>query len=275
MTESDSRTGFSQISLILEFIIFSASIAIAASWILGTPLFYSDSGPVISVFTALSLIILVAVRLTGRFLFGWPLPLTLAMLVIVLGGNLTSIIMVSSLPPEFTKAFGLVFTSAATSTGLIVYCVYELFTKLRKTPQNAFIFDDILLHIAVLPVAMGLLGYVFQKPFYTGNSADPRIGTTFLELSLMALFAVNAVFSNRNLFFWRLLSSGWSNRITFFILIVNQFALPFIVGWYFQGVEELKSFGLEVYVMLANGIAVISFLMIQAYLHYSQKENAA
>ena len=270
MNELESHKRITQISIILEFIILAVSIVIASSWLLGSPLFYSDSGPVMSVFTALSLLVLSAVRLTGRFLFGWPLPLTFAMLVMVMGGNLTSIILVSTLPPEFSRAFDLVFTSVATSFGLTLYCIYELFTKLRKTPQNVFIFDDILLHLALLPVAMGLLAHVFDKPFYTGNSADPRIGTIFLELFLMGLFAVNAVLSNQNLFIWRLLSSTWSNRIAFLILIFNQFAVPFIVGWYFQGLE---GFGLEVYVMLANGIAVILFLMIQAYMHYYQNET--
>lgn len=257
-----------RISVILEFIMFITAAIFTIAWLLDVPLFYRKTGPVLSMFTSISILLTVGVRMARRYLFGWPQPLTFAILVIVLGGNFTSLMMVTSLPPNFTKAFDLVFTSSVTSTGLILFCTYELLINLRKTPGSPFIVDDMILHLALLPVALSLLSYVFHQPDYTTSPVDPRIGVTFLEMTLLSLYTINAVLTNHDLFLWQFLASSWSNRITFALLITNQFAVPFLVGWIFpQSGELMGMVGLEIYVMIAGAIATLLFLFIQAYLH--------
>ncbi len=274
MKETKTYTPVKVLSIVLESLLFVVSLAILLAWIAGKPLFYSDSGAVISIFTALSILFLSGVRLADRFLFGWPMPLSYALLVIVLGGNLTTLLMLYSLPPQFTKSFDLVFTSAVTSTGLIIFCIYEILIRLRRTPKSVFIIDDILLHIALLPVALGLLAYVFDRPWYLSSPIDPRIGVTYVEMALLGIYTINAALTNRDLFLWRFLTESLVNKITFTALVINQFAVPFLVGSIFHGKDEdLQGMaGLEVYVMIAGAFAIIMFLTIQAYLHRTHEK---
>ncbi len=51
-------------------ILIGASIAVGA-WVFGTPLFYRTDGPVLSIFTAISILIIVGLRFASRnFTYG-------------------------------------------------------------------------------------------------------------------------------------------------------------------------------------------------------------
>lgn len=256
-----------KISTVLEFILLAGTAVVTLLWFAGMPLLYYENEPVMSVFTSISLMLMIGSRLAQRLLFGWPTPLTLALVGLVLGGNLSSILMHTSMPPELMQSFDIVLTSVMTSTGLILFCLYELLVALRESPKSAFIVDDILLHLALVPGGLSLLGYLLNNPLYLSEGSDPRVGISPLEMGFMALYALTAVISNRNLFLWQFLSESWNNRITFAALFTNQFIAPVIVAYAFLGVASApKTPGLELFVMLAGVIATVSFLVLQAYL---------
>ena len=79
--------------------------AVLAGWLAGRPLFYTAVAPVMSPFTALSLLIMVIVRQARLHLETWPMVLSLAMSGLVLGGNLSSMLMLSTMPAELWSSF--------------------------------------------------------------------------------------------------------------------------------------------------------------------------
>ena len=254
-----------KISTVLDGIVLLGALFVAISGILGKPLFYYEDAPVMSVFTAISLALMVTNRLARRLLFGWPTALTLALIGLVLGGNVSSILIQLTMPPELMQSFNIILTSVMTSVGLSLFCLYELLTALRETPRTGFILDDILLHLALVPGGLSLLGFLLQNPAYLSEGADPRVGISLLEMCFMALYAVSAVLSNRNLFLWGFLADGWSNRFVFAALFANQFIAPLIVAYLFVSASPIRP-GLELFVMLAGVIATTSFLTFQAVL---------
>ncbi len=126
--------------------------------------------------------------------------------------------------------------------------------------------DDLLIHLALVPGGVSLLGYLLDNPTYLSIHADPRIGISLLEMAFMALYAVSAIASNPRLFLWRFLSGGWANRLAFAGLFVNQFVAPVVVALLLS-TRGSRGIGIEMYVMLAGVVATISFLLIQAHLH--------
>ena len=150
-----------------------------------------------------------------------------------------------------------------TSLGLVLFCLHDLVVELRDTPESAFIVDDILIHLALVPGAVSLLGYLLNNPTYLSVHADPRIGISPLEMGFMALYAACALVSNPRLFLWRFLAGGWNNRVVFAVLFANQFVAPVVVGLLLSR-PGAKGPGVELYVMLAGAVATISFLLLQA-----------
>jgi len=250
----------------LDGLLLAASGIVIALWLLGRPPFYSESSPVMSVFTAFSLAILVGVRLLRRYTHTWPLSLSLAMIGLVLGGNVSSILMLTSFPPELVRAFpGVVLTSVMTSVGLIVFCVYDLRIVLRRTPESPWIVDDILLHLALVPGGLSLLGHLLDNPGYLSVDDDPRIGISLLEMGFMGGYAVSAVVSNPDLFLWRFLAAGWANRLAFAGLFANQFVAPLVVAYALRPAGAPESGpGIELFVMLGGVVTTLVFLLVQA-----------
>ena len=258
---------------ILEGLLVTACAVLSVAWLIDKPLFYSDSQPVMSVFTSLSLFLMVGVRLARKFLFAWPLPMSLAIIGLVLGGNVSSILMQTSMPGAILQSFsGLVMTSVMTSIGLVLFCFYELRIVLRDTPDSAFILDDILLHLAFVPGGLSLLGHLLNNPGYLSKGSDPRVGISLLEMFFMGLYAITAVLSNPKLFLWRFLAASWSNRLVFAALFANQFIAPLVVAW-LTGPSDNPGPGLELFVMLAGVIATLSFLLVQAYLSRTERQT--
>lgn len=250
---------------ILESILLVAALAVMILWLLGQPLFYSETRPVMSLFTALSLFIMAGSRLARRLLYGWPTALTLALLGIVIGGNMSSMLMQTGAADLLGKSFAnIVFTSVMTSLGLILFCFYELLIVLRETPQSAFILDDILLHLALVPGGISLLGYLLANDAYLSTGNDARVGISLLEMCFMATYAVTAVLSNRLLFLWQFLAKSWANRFIFIAFFVNQFVAPLAVALLLVESSH-QGVGIELFVMLAGVIATLSFLLLQAY----------
>jgi hypothetical protein len=168
------------------------------------------------------------------------------------------------MPPNLQASFpGIVLTSAMTSLGLVLFCLHDLVVELRDTPESAFILDDVLIHLALVPGAVSLLGYLLGNPTYLSVHADPRIGISPLEMGFMALYAASALVSNPRLFLWRFLASGWNNRVVFALLFVNQFVAPVVVGLLLSSPGS-RGAGIELYVALAGAVATISFLLLQA-----------
>ena len=131
-----------KLARILDFIIFGGSVA------LGMPLFYNPNGPVMSIFTAISLFFIVGIRLATRYFSLWPFTVNVALLMIVGGGNLSSLLMLMSAPKvHINTTSSLVMTSMFTSLGFFLFSIYEILVYLRKTPKNVFILDDILIHL--------------------------------------------------------------------------------------------------------------------------------
>ena len=194
------------LAVTLEFIILIGSIAVSLMWLIGKPLFYYTDAPVMSIFTAFSLMLMSGARLARRFLIAWPMPMTLAFLGLVIGGNLSSILMLTSVRATLMLSFpDLVMTSVMTSIGLILFSLYDLLIVLRETPQSTFILDDILLHLALVPGGLSLLGHLLNNPAYLSSGTDVRVGISILEMLFMASFATTAVLSNRQLFLWQFL----------------------------------------------------------------------
>jgi len=207
---------------------------------------------------------MVAVRQARLHLDTWPMVLSLAMTGLVLGGNVASILMLATSPPEIWASFpNLVLTSAMTSIGLVIFCFYDLVTSLRETPESAFIMDDVLVHLALVPGGLSLLGYLLGNPTYLSVHADPRVGISPLEMVFMGLYATAAIVSNPRLFLWRFLAGGWANRVVFAVLFVNQFVAPLVVALLLSK-PAASGPGVELFVMLAGVVTTISFLLLQA-----------
>jgi len=251
------------------------SAAVMAAWLAGRPVLYTESAPVMSGFTAFSLLIMASVRQARLRLATWPMALSLAMTGLVLGGNVSSIVMLAMTPPELWASFpGLVLTSTMTSAGLVLFCAYDLVIALRETPEQAFLMDDVLIHLALVPGGLSLLGYLLGNPTYLSVHADPRVGISPLEMAFLGLYAAAAILSNPRLFLWRFLAAGWTNRLVFAGLFANQFAAPLVVALLLSR-PGAKGPGVELFVMLAGVVTTISFLLLQARLARRARAAAA
>lgn len=192
------------------------------------------------------------------------MALSLAMTGLVLGGNVASVVMLAVSPPGLWASFpDLVLTSAMTSIGLILFCCHDLVVALRETPQSAFIVDDLLIHLALVPGGLSLLGYLVGNPTYLSVHGDPRVGISPLEMVFLGLYAAAAILSNPRLFLWRFLAAGWANRIAFAILFANQFIAPLVVA-VLVSKPGARGPGLELFVMLGGVVTTMSFLLLQA-----------
>jgi len=199
---------------------------------------------------------------------------SLALTGLVLGGNVASIVLLAVMPPQLQSSFsGIVLTSAMTSIGLVLFCLHDLVVELRDTPESAFIMDDLLIHLALVPGGVSLLGYILSNPTYLSVHADPRVGISLLEMGFMALYAAGAIISNPRLFLWRFLSAGWNNRLVFAGLFVNQFVAPIVVALLLSS-RGSRGAGIELFVMLAGVVATISFLLLQAHVHRRRLSEA-
>jgi hypothetical protein len=248
----------------IDAVLAIASTIVILAWVLGRPLLYSPASPVLSPFTAFSILVLVLVRLARLYDKDWPIALNFAMTGLVLGGNVSSIILIALMPPELWVSFSaVVLTSAMTSAGIVLFCLYDLVIVIRETPRSAFIVDDILIHLALVPGGLSLLGYLLSNPTYLSVHADPRVGISPLEMVFMALYAVAAVISNPRLYLWGFLAANRTNRLVFAGLFANQFAVPLVVAFVFRNPGS-KGPGLELFVMLAGVVTTIAFLLLQA-----------
>ena len=259
-----------QVTSAIDALLVVATSAVILGWIFGHPILYTPSAPVVSPFTAFSLLVLTLVREARLHAREWPVSLNFAMTGLVLGGNVSSILMLAMMPPELWASFsGIVLTSVMTSIGLIFFCLYDFAIVFRETPQSGFLLDDMILHLALAPGGVSLLGYLLGNPTYLSVHADPRVGISLFEIFLMALYAVAAVISNPRLFLWSFLAANWTNRIIFGGLFANQFVAPLIVAVLLSG-HGSKGPGIELFVMLAGVVATMSFLLLQARVQRSQ-----
>ena len=248
----------------VDVVLAVATCGVMLAWLIGRPVFYTPTAPVMSAFTAFSLLIMVLVRQARIHLDTWPMALSLAMTGLVLGGNVSSIVMLAMTPPELWASFpGIVLTSTMTSIGLVLFCLYDLVIALRDTPQSAFIMDDMLIHLALVPGGVSLLGYLLGNPTYLSVHADPRVGISLLEMALLALYAASAIISNPRLFLWRFLAASWTNRFVFAGLFSNQFVAPVVVALLFS-TPGSRGPGIELFVMLAGVVTTLTFLLLQA-----------
>ena len=253
-----------RITVAVDAVLAVATTVVILAWILGRPVLYSPSSPVMSPFTAFSLLVLVLVRQGRLHDKDWPVALNFAMTGLVLGGNVSSMAMIALMPPDVWVSFsGVVLTSAMTSLGLVVFCLYDLVIVTRETPHSAFLLDDLLLHLALVPGGLSLLGYLLANPTYLSVHGDPRVGISPLEMGFMALYAIAAVVSNPRLFLWGFLAQGRTNRLVFAGLFANQFVAPLVVALVFSS-RGAKGPGIELFVMLAGVVTTASFLLLQA-----------
>lgn len=258
----------SRVQLTLDQLIFTCSLVTLLWWLSGEGLFYSDNSPVMSPFTSLSLLAMSGVRLALKYIATWGKPMSLAILGIVACGNASSMLMLLLVPSLVLDTMpAVVPTSIFTSAGLILFCLYEVLVLVRSTPKSFFILDDILLHLALFPGGLSLLGHLLDSPTYLSSSADPRVGISVLEMVFMGAFAVASVASNKNLFLWRFLEKNNANKLIFAGLFANQYVAPTIVGLLTSSSQQPKSLGVEFFVMLAGVLATLSFLSLQAYLY--------
>lgn len=240
-----------------------ASVAMLA-WVFGRPLFYTPNAPVLSAFTAFSLLLMVLVRQARLHLETWPIALSLAMTGLVLGGNASSIVMLATMPAKLWETFsGVVLTSSMTSLGLVLFCLYDFVIALRETPQSPLLMDDLLIHLALVPGGVSLLGYLLGNPTYLSIHADPRVGISLFEMALLGLYAAGAILSNPRLFLWRFLAAGWTNRLVFAGLFANQFVAPLVVALVFAPPGATGP-GVELFAMLAGVVTTVTFLLLQA-----------
>lgn len=248
----------------IDVVLAVATCGVLLAWLAGRPFFYTPAAPVMSAFTAFSLLLMVLVRQARLHLATWPIALSLAMTGLVLGGNVSSIVMLAMTPPELWASFpGVVLTSIMTSIGLVLFCAYDLVIALRDTPHSAFIMDDLLIHLALVPGGLSLLGYLLGNPTYLSVHADQRVGISLLEMAFMALYAASAVISNPRLFLWRFLAGGWTNRFVFAGLFANQFVAPLVVAL-LLATPGSRGPGIELFVMLAGVVTTLTFLLLQA-----------
>lgn len=251
-------------TIAVDVLLAVATTVVILAWVLGKPLFYSSTSPVMSPFTAFSLLVLVLVRQGRMHDRDWPVTLNFAMTGLVLGGNVASMAMIALMPSGAWPSFSaIVLTSAMTSLGLVLFCLYDLAIVFRETPQSPFLLDDLLLHLALVPGGLSLLGYLLANPTYLSVHGDPRVGISPLEMGFMALYAVAAVVSNPRLFLWGFLAANRTNRLVFAGLFANQFVAPLVVALVFS-TRGAKGPGLELFVMLAGVVTTVSFLLLQA-----------
>ncbi len=256
----------------LDALLGIGAAAVFVAWIAGHPLLYSESAPVMSAFTAFSLLLMVATRQARLHFDTWPMALSLAMTGLVLGGNVSSILMLWISPPELWASFpDLVLTSMMTSVGLSLFCCYDFVIALRETPDSALLVDDLLIHLALVPGALSLLGYLLGNPTYLSIHRDPRVGISPLEMGFMGLYALVALLTNTRLFLWRFLGGGWGNRLAFGALFANQFVAPLAVALLLSP-RGVRGPGVEAYVMVAGVVATLSFLLVQARLGRRRRE---
>ena len=253
-----------RVTTVIDALLGAGSLIVILAWIAGMPILYSATSPVMSPFTALSLLVMVVTRQARLHFETWPMVLSLAMTGLVLGGNASSIVMLAMTPASLWASFpGLVPTSVMTSIGLVLFCAYDLVIELRETPESAFIMDDLLIHLALVPGGLSLLGYLLWNPTYLSIHADPRVGISPLEMVFLGLYAVAAVVSNPRLFLWPFLSASRSNRVVFALLFLNQFIAPLVVALLFSA-RGSRGLGIEIFVMLAGVVTTMSFLLVQA-----------
>ena len=253
-----------RVTIAVDAVLAVATTVVILAWILGGPVLYSPSSPVMSPFTAFSLLVLVLVRQGRLHDRDWPVALNFAMTGLVLGGNVASMAMIALMPSNVWVSFsGVVLTSAMTSLGLVLFCLYDLVIVTRETPQSPFLLDDLLLHLALVPGGLSLLGYLLANPTYLSVHGDPRVGISPLEMGFMALYAVVAVVSNPRLFLWGFLAENRTNRLVFAGLFANQFVAPLVVALVFSS-RGTKGPGIELFVMLAGVVTTVSFLLLQA-----------
>jgi len=248
----------------VDAVLAVAAAGVMLAWIAGSPILYTPTAPVMSAFTAFSLLIMVLVRQARIHVETWPMALSLAMTGLVLGGNVSSIVMLAMMPPRLWASFsGIVLTSTMTSIGLVLFCLYDFVIALRDTPRSAFLMDDMLIHLALVPGGVSLLGYLLGNPTYLSVHEDPRVGISLLEMAFLALYAAGAIVSNPRLFLWRFLAAGWTNRLVFAGLFVNQFVAPVLVALLLP-TPGSRGPGVELFVMLAGVVTTLSFLLLQA-----------
>jgi hypothetical protein len=253
-----------RVTIAVDAALAVATTVVILAWILGRPVFYSASSPVMSPFTAFSLLVLVLVRQGRLHDKDWPVALNFAMTGLVLGGNVSSMAMIALMPSDVWVSFsGVVLTSAMTSLGLVLFCLYDLVIVTRETPQSAFLLDDLLLHLALVPGGLSLLGYLLANPTYLSIHGDPRVGISPIEMGFMALYAIAAVVSNPRLFLWGFLAQNRTNQLVFAALFANQFVAPLVVALVFSS-RGAKGPGIELFVMLAGVVTTVSFLLLQA-----------
>jgi hypothetical protein len=253
-----------RVTIAVDAALAFATTVVILAWILGRPVLYSPSSPVMSPFTAFSLLVLVLVRQGRLHDKDWPVALNFAMTGLVLGGNVASMAMIALMPSNVWVSFsGVVLTSAMTSLGLVLFCLYDLVIVTRETPRSAFLLDDLLLHLALVPGGLSLLGYLLANPTYLSVHGDPRVGISPLEMGFMALYAIAAVVSNPRLFLWGFLAENRTNRLVFAGLFANQFVAPLVVAFVFSS-RGAKGPGIELFVMLAGVVTTVSFLLLQA-----------
>jgi hypothetical protein len=263
-----------QLTNALDVVLAVATSGVILAWMIGHPILYTPTAPVTSAFTAFSLLIMVLVRQARIHVETWPMALSLAMTGLVLGGNVSSIVMLAVMPHELWASFsGIVLTSTMTSIGLVLFCLYDFVIALRNTPQSAFIMDDMLIHLALVPGGLSLLGYLLGNPTYLSVHADPRVGISVLEMGLLALYAASAIISNPRLFLWRFLAGSWTNRLVFAGLFANQFVAPVLVALAFSSRGSAGP-GVELFVMLAGVVTTMSFLLLQAHVSRRSGETA-
>lgn len=249
---------------VLDALLAAASVAVILAWVAGRPILDAPASPVMSAFTALSILLMVLVRQARLHLETWPMALSLAMSGLVLGGNVSSIVMLAFLPPGLWASFsGVVLTSTMTSIGLVLFCLHDLAVELRATPESPFLADDLLIHLALVPGGVSLLGYLLGNPTYLSVHVDPRVGISPLEMGFMALYAASAILSNPRLFLWRFLAAGWANRLVFAGLFANQFVAPVVVALLFAK-RGAAGPGVELFAMLAGVVTTMTFLLLQA-----------
>jgi hypothetical protein len=255
-----------RVTTAIDVILGLGSATVIAAWLVGRPILYSTSAPVMSAFTALSIFVMVVIRQARLHLETWPMVLSLAMTGLVLGGNVSSIVMLAVSPPGLWASFpNLVLTSVMTSIGLVLFCAYDLVIELRETPESAFIMDDLFIHLALVPGGLSLLGYLLGNPTYLSVHADPRVGISPLEMAFLGLYATAAIVSNPRLFLWRFLAANWTNRVVFALLFANQFVAPLVVALLLAR-PGASGPGVELFVMLAGVVTTMSFLLLQARL---------
>ncbi len=250
----------------IEIGILIGSILVIGAWALGMPFFYATNAPVMSIFTAISLFIIVSLRLATKHLHLWPITGNIALLMIVGGGNLSSILMLISAPGVHidTKS-PIVMTSIFTSIGFVLFSIYEILLYLRKTPKSIWILDDLLIHLALVPGELSLIGHLFDNPTYLSMSLDPRVGVSILEMCFMAALVSSTVLANKNLFLWQFLKGGTGNQMIFAALFANQYIAPLLYLFLAGKDWEAQPYGPELFILLGGVFATLGFLLFQAF----------